>query len=313
MTVTARPSSVFFALFCAVPSLALSGCSLNKMVADQTGSLLHEAAPALDAMWDYDLAGIGIPGAIVQLEAFWSITPDNEELTLNLAKAYLGYAQGWVENEYEVAYAAADFDKADRLRHRARLLYLRAHRLAIHAMRNRDDEIDALIKGGDQDRLAAHLADNYVDPEDVGPVFYAGMALGAAINVSMDQPDLIAELPTAKTLVARAQQVDDMFFNGGAYLFLGAAESAFSQALGGNPEKGREWFEQGLAKTGRKNHMIQVAYARQYAVTTQNSKLFFQLLNEVIEAPDQGPSVRLLNKIARVRAARYLAQAKEWF
>jgi hypothetical protein len=283
------------------------------MVADQTASLLHEAAPALDAMWDYDLAGAGIPGAIVQLEAFWSVTPDNEELTLNLAKAYLGYAQGWVENEYEVAYAAADFEKADRLRQRARLLYLRCYRLALHAMRNRDDDIDELIKGGDQDRLAEHLADNYIDPEDVGPVFFAGMALGAAINVSMDQPDLIAELPTAKTLVQRAQEIDDMFFNGGAYVFLGAAESAFSQAMGGSPEKGREWFEQGLAKTGRKNHLLQVMYARQYAVTTQNSKLFFELLNEVIDAPDQGPAVRLSNKIARVRAGRYLAQSKEWF
>jgi hypothetical protein len=313
MTATPRTRSVLFAFVCAAPSLALSGCSLNKIIADQTSSLLHEAAPALDAMWDYDLAGAGIPGAIVQLEAFWSVTPDNEELTLNLAKAYLGYAQGWVENDYEVAYAAADFEKADRLRQRARLLYLRAHRLAIHAMRNRDDDIDELMKSGDQDRLAAHLADNYIDPEDVGPVFFAGMALGAAINVSMDQPDLIAELPTAKTLVKRAQEIDDMFFNGGAYVFLGAADSAFSQAMGGNPEKGREWFEQGLAKTGRKNHLLQVMYARQYAVTTQNSKLFFQLLNEVIEAPDQGPAVRLSNKIARVRAARYLAQSKEWF
>lgn len=313
MTAIPRTRSGLFVLAFAVPSLASAGCSLNKMVADQTASVLHEASPALDAMWDYDLVGAGIPGAIVQLEAFWSITPDNEELTLNLAKAYLGYAQGWVENEYEVAYAAADFDKADRLRQRARLLYLRAHRLAVHAMRNRDDEIDELLKAGDQEKLAAHLADNYVDAEDVGPVFYAGLALGAAINMGMDQPDLIAELPTAKTLVMRAQEIDDMFFNGGAYVFLGAAESAFSQALGGNPEKGREWFEQGLAKTGRKNHLLQVTYARQYAVTTQNKKLFFDLLNEVIEAPDQGPAVRLSNKIARVRAERYLAQAKEWF
>jgi TRAP transporter T-component len=313
MTATSRMSSAFFACFCAVPSLALAGCSMNKMVADTTAGVLHEAAPALDAMWDYELAGAGIPGAIVQLEAFWSITPDNEELTLNLAKAYLGYAQGWVENDYEVAYAAADFDKADRLRQRARLMYLRAHRLALRAMRNRDDAIDGLIKSGDQEKLAEHLKDNYVDADDVGPVFYAGLALGAAINVSMDQPDLIAELPTAKTLVARAQQIDDMFFNGGAYVFLGAAESAFSQALGGNPEKGKDWFEQGLAKTGRKNHLLQVNYARQYAVNTQNKQLFFQLLNEVIEAPDQGPAVRLSNKIARVRAARYLAQAKEWF
>jgi hypothetical protein len=310
---TRRPNSALFALFCAFAASPLSGCNLNHMVADQTASLLQEASPALDAFWDYDLAGVGIPGAIMQLEAFLHVTPNNEELALNLAKAYLGYAQGWVENEYEVAYTAGDFDKADRLRHRARLLYLRARNLALHTMRNRDDGIDEVIKTGDQEKIAQYLADNYVDPEDVGPVFFAGMAWGAAVNVSMDQPDLIADLPTAKTLVERAREVDDMFFNGGAYVFLGAMESAFSPALGGNPEKGRAWFEQGLAKTARKNHLLQVNYARLYAVNTQNAKLFHQLLSEVIDAPDQGPAVRLSNKIARVRAARYLAQSKEWF
>jgi hypothetical protein len=313
MTVTRRSSPAIFALVCALSPAALSGCNLNKMVADQTASLLQEASPALDAFWDYDLAGVGIPGAILQLEAFWSVVPDNEELSLNLSKAYLGYAQGWVENEYEIAYAAGEMDKADRLRARARLLYLRAHRLALHAMRKRDDEIGEVMKAGDQDRFAKYLADHYVDPEDAGPLLFAGMALGAAINVSMDDPDLIAELPNAKTMVLRAQEINDMYFNGGAYIFLGSAESAFTAAMGGNPEKGREWFEQGLAKTGRKNHLLQVGYARLYAVNTQNRKLFYQLLNEVIEAPDQGPAVRLSNKIARVRAARYLAQAKEWF
>jgi hypothetical protein len=289
-----------------------SGCNLNKMVADSTAGVLEEAAPALDGFWDYEVAGLGTPGAIMQLEAMYSISPDNEVLALNLAKAYVGYSIGWVENDYEVAYAKSDFDNADRLRQRARLLYLRARNLALHSMRVRDPGIDDAMKLPG-DGLSKYLASHYTDKDDVGPVFWAGMAWGAAINMSLDQPDLIADLPTAKALVQRALELDDMYFSGGAYIFLGSMEAAFPPTLGGQPEKGKEYFDKGLAKTNRRNHMLLVAYARLYAVNTQNRKLYYDLLMEIINAGDLGNDVRLSNKIARVRAERYLSQINELF
>jgi hypothetical protein len=290
-----------------------SGCNLNKLVADQTGSVLHEAAPALDAFWDYDLAGLGIPGAIMQLEAFYSISPNNEDLALTLAKAYVGYANGWVENAYEDADAKGNMDEADRLRQRARLLHLRARNLALHIMRVKHKGIDDALKSSDPEELPRYLKKHYKSKSDVGPVFWAGLAWGAAINVSLDQPDLIVELPLAKALVTHALELDDLYFNGGAYMFLGAAEASLPAAMGGNPEKGREYFERGLERTDRANHMLQFMYARTYAVNTQNRELFEKLLNEIIDAPDLGPKVRLSNKIARVRAARYLARIDELF
>jgi TRAP transporter T-component len=294
-------------------SCALPACNFNKFAADQTAGLLNEAAPALDGFWDYDMAGVGTPGAIMQLEAFHAITPDNEDLSLNLAKAYVGYAVGWVENDYEVAYAAGDMDKSDRLRQRASLLYLRARNLAVRAMRVRDKGIDQALKSNDETALPKYLASHYKDKQDIGPVFWAGLAWGAAINMSLDQPDMLAELPTAKALVSHSKQLDDGYFNGGAYVFLGAMESAFPKAMGGDPEKGKALFEAGLARTGRRNHMMLVNYARVYAVNTQNRALFEQLLNEVLNAADQGNSVRLVNKVARRRAERYLTQGDQLF
>jgi hypothetical protein len=295
-------------------SASLPACNFNKFAADQTAGLLNEAAPAIDGFWDYDMAGVGTPGAIMQLEAFHAVTPDNEALALNLAKAYVGYAIGWVENDYEIAYAAGDMDKSDRLRQRARLLYERARNLALHAMRVRDKGIDAALKASDETTLPKYLAAHYKDKkDDIGPVFWAGLAWGAAVNMSLDDPSMIMELPTAKALVTHAKGLDDVYFNGGAYVFLGAMESSFPKAMGGDPEKGKALFEQGLSRTGRRNHMMLVNYARTYAVNTQNRALFGQLLNEVIDAPDQGSSVRLSNKVARRRAERYLTQADQWF
>jgi hypothetical protein len=310
MTVTFRLSTGLLASVCA---LSLGACNINKIVADGTGDLLEEGAPALDAYWDYDIAGTGIASAIIQLETFHSVSPDNEKLAVNLAKAYVGYAQGWVEGQYETAFMAGEFDKADRLRQRARLLYLRARNLALHAMRVRDEGIDEAIKSVDQTALPKYLAENYVAKEDCPPIFWTGLAWGAAINMSLDQPDLIADLPIIKPFIERARELDDMYFNGAAYVALGTIEASFPPALGGDPERGKEWFERGLERTERKNNLLQVMYARIYAVNTRNQGLFFKLLNEVIEAPDAGDAYRLANKVARMRAERYLAHAKELF
>ncbi len=301
--------------------LSLPACSLNKMVADQTGSLMSESAPALEGFWDYGLAGQGIPGAILQLEAFYSVSPDNKDLAINLAKAYAAYALGWVENEYEIAEAEGDITKADRLRQRARLMYLRGRDLALHALQVHEagardihgQDLDEALKSRAPDALPLHLKKRYRRQEAVPMLFWTGMCWGAAINMALDQPDLIVDVPVARAFVERAMELDDMYYTGSAYLFMGALEAAVPVAMGGNPEKGREYFETGLAKTDRKNHMMLIKYARLYAVATQNRELYTRLLQEIIDAPDLGAAVRLNNKVARIRAERYLAEADSLF
>ncbi len=312
MTVSFSLKRVLMAVGLSLAVLSATGCNLNKLAADQTASLLTEGAPALEGFWDWELAGLGTPGALMQLEAMLAISPDNEVLALNLAKAYVGYGVGWVENDYEIQYAKGDFDASDRTRHRARLLYLRARNLALRCMRNRADGLDAALRAGGAE-LTAYLAKHYRDKDDVPPLFWAGLAWGAAINMGLDQPDLLADMGIAKAIVQRSAELDDLYFNGGVYVFLGGMEAAMPKALGGDPEKGALMFEKGLARTQRRNHMLHVNYARIYAVNAQNRGLYVKLLNEVIESGDLGNDVRLNNKIARIRAVRYLSQVDDLF
>jgi hypothetical protein len=41
--------------------------------------------------------------------------------------------------------------------------------------------------------------------------------------------------------------------------------------------------------------------------------MFLALMREIIESGDKGHPVRMSNKVARRRAARYLANVAEWF
>lgn len=289
-----------------------AACDVNAFVADSTGKLLHQAAPSIDAFFDYETAGAGLPGIIMQLEAFYSVTQNNEMLSLDLAKAYVGYAQGWIEADLELAESKGDLAGADRARGRARNHYLRARSLALHAMRVRDKGIDAALAAGEV-ALTKYLREHYESKGDAPPLLWAGLAWGAAINMSLDDPSLIVDLPVTKALAQRAMELDDLFFNGGAYLFLGTAEATLPLAMGGNPGLAQEWFEKGLVRTGRKNHMMHVNYARIWAVNNQDREMFRRLLSEVLEAADLGPSVRLSNKVARVRAERLLALEDTFF
>src|SRR5438128_390777 len=77
---------------------ALCGCNLNQLAANQTAKVVEAGAPNINGFWDYEIAGAAMPGAIIQSEALVSVSPDNEKLLLGLAKTYVSYAYGWLQD-----------------------------------------------------------------------------------------------------------------------------------------------------------------------------------------------------------------------
>lgn len=292
---------------------SILGCDLNKIAANQTSGLLEAASPALDAFFDYETAGTGTPAVIMQLEAFHYLSPDNEGLAITLAKAYMGYGLGWVENEKEAAEDAGDLDRAEQLQLRARGLYLRGRDLGLRVLNNRDEGFDAAVKAGDEEGLRAYLAEHYEDKEDAVPLLWTGACWGGAIAMSMDDPDLIADLWAVKLVLQRSVDLDQGLMNATAYTFLAGLEAAIPATLGGNPDKAKKMFEEALSITKRRNHMVHLAYAKLYAVNTANRELYVSLLEEILESDDLGDDVRLNNKIAHAYASRYMKTVDNLF
>ena len=80
-----------------------------------------------------------------------------------------------------------------------------------------------------------------------------------------------------------------------------------------NQRKAKELFERAIAISKRRNHLLLLGYAKNYAVNAQDRELFIKLVTEVLEAPDQGSDIRLSNKVARHRAERYIQRVDAWF
>ena len=72
----------------------------------------------------------------------------------------------------------------------------------------------------------------------------------------------MAELPKIEAVLERIVALDQDYENGNPQLYLGILNSLRPPSLGGNPAKGRDYFEQALVKSGGTNLGIKVAYAR---------------------------------------------------
>ena len=287
--------------------LLVSSCSFDTVAANTAASVAKESAPHMRGFWDYELARAGIAASIMQLEAMHSVSPDNEDLSLTLASSYVGYAVGWVEVDMEKTEDQGRFDEAARLRQRAELMYRRARDLAVSVMRHRDEGIDEALEAKPA-TLKRYLEQHYPDKGDVAPVFWAASAWGSIMNVTEDMAVIVA-LPAVRTLIEHSIKLEPGFEMAGGLQFLGGFYAQFPAQFGGSPEKGRQYFEQALQLTGRRAHLVQVNYARFYALTQNDKPLFLSLLREVVSAGDQGQTYRLANKIARAHAELLLAKA----
>jgi tetratricopeptide (TPR) repeat protein len=290
----------------------LGGCSFSELAADSAAGLLVDASSSLRGYFDYESAGRAGPSAILQLEGLHTVSPDNDELALMLAQAYVAYAFGWVMDAQEEADFNDEIERAEHEQHRAFLMYARARALVTSVMRHRDAGIDrALI--GDPDVLAAYLREHYDDPEeDVEPVFWLALTLGSEIN-NAPSMDALMDMPAAKTLARHSVSLDERYENGGALAILGGFECGYPEQMGGDWQKGKEYFERALELAGRRDHIAFYNYARTCAVNLQDKALYLSLLREIIDAPDQGNDVRLSNKVARRRAERLLAHVDRFF
>jgi hypothetical protein len=248
----------------------------------------------------------------MQLEGLHTISPDNETLSLTLAKAYMAFAYGWVMDKWEEATVKGDFDEAAHHQQRAFLMYSRARDLVMRVIQGHDPKFPEMVKQ-DPKAFTAYLRAEWNDPDDdLEKLFWLMMTWNSAVNNSPDM-DASIDMPAIRTLAAYIAEINPGYEDAGALVFLGGFECSMPAALGGDPTKGRKYFDQAVALTKRKNHIVLLNFAQLCGVANQDRALYTALLREILEAPDQGNSVRLSNKVARRRAVRALARTDELF
>lgn len=293
-------------LFAALP---LSGCDLARVAARSSAAVSVRAAPGFEQYFDYELAGEAMPATIVQLEGMIRADPSNRRLLQQLARTYVGYAYGWVEDRVEElefehgAYAEGAVQRA-----RAHRFYLRAKDLGWYLLSLDEAGGDAAMASGET--AFRRWLDRFTYDRDAPILFWTGSAWASSIGTSAEGLSDSADLPFARAMIERSIAIDPSYQHASALGALGAIEASVPD---GDLDRARGFFEDAIARTDRHSYALLVNMANTYAVQAEDRALYVGLLEEVLNGADVDPSARLANLIAKRRAARYLARVDRRF
>jgi hypothetical protein len=307
-----RPAQLF--LIVALFGVLATGCDMGKIAVNSTAKVIARGQPAMKQESDYTMAARAIPGSLKTVEAFHMVNPENHLLTGILAEGYCQYATGFIEDEWEQALIAKDFDEAALQDRRASKAFFRCMGYGLHILGKKWQKA---ILGSAED-VEKRVKKTGWGSRDA--LMWVGVGLAGAINHNKTDPSMVAQLQKVRLIMNRVIALDDKHKQkdkakrGLAHIVMGMLALSIPEALGGKPDEGKKEFERAIEITENKFLLAKVLLARRYAVAVQDREMFRKLLIEVLQTdPAIWPDQRLANEIAHRRAKRYLKQEKDWF
>lgn len=227
------------------------------------------------------------PVFLLLTESMIAESPDDPELLMNAAELSGAYAILLDDPERQRRLSERAFDYA------SRGLCI-SNRAVCEAREGAFDDFTAAV-----DRVGTG---------DLDQLYTFATAWASWMETNSGDMATVADLPKLEYVFDHILGIDPGFQGGRAQLYAGALESLRPPALGGNPEKARNHFEQALRYSDRHDLMVQLEYARRYARQVYDQALHDRLLNEVLEADPQAPGLTLTNTLAQAEATRLLAE-----
>lgn len=286
---------------------ATTGCSVKKFAINKLGDSLANSGTTFAADDDPELVGEALPFSLKLMEGLLAESPRHRGLLLAASSGFTQYAYVYVEQPSEKM-EDQDLAEATRLQTRARHLYLRARDYGLRGLEVKHRGFKKTLR---RDPKAAVRA---ASRADVPLLYWTAVAWGAAISLSKDNPDLVADQPIVETLIDRAYQLNPDFDNGAIEGFFITYEPARQGAQGDSAARSRTHFERAVELTHGELAGPFVALAETVSIQKQDRREFESLLRRALAVdPDARPEWRLSNLVMQRRARWLLGRADVLF
>lgn len=296
-----------FALLLGGLLLFPSGCSLKRMAVNKVGDALAGSGSTFSADDDPELVKAAVPFSLKLMESLLAESPKHEGLLLATTSGFTQYGFAFVQMEADRV-EGEDLARAEEMRTRARRLYLRARNYGLRGLEVRHPGFGAALKANP--RQAVQRA----KLRDVPLLYWTAASWGAAVSVSKNDPDLIADLPCVEAMIDRALVLDEDFDHGAIHGFLITYEMSRQGAEGAPAQRSRVHFERVLELTGGQSAAPLVSFAESVAVQQQDLPTFRSLLERALAIDvDARPEWRLVNLLMQQRARWLLSRTDELF
>ena len=275
-------------------ALLLQGC-IQTMAIRTMGGIMDYGLQAFNEEGDLRLAESALGSNLKLVEALIKGDPENQKLLLMASQGFNAYALAFAED-----------DSVER----ARVFYLRGRDYGMRVLKQNTAFKEALEK----DLPTFESALKSFSKEDVPALFWTAFGWGSYINITRSEVGAVADLPKVFAIMELVRRLDPTFYYGGPYLILGSMEGSMPKALGGRPDRAKEYFDRAAELTGGKFLLTYVYYAKTYAVQIQDQALFEALLKKVDDASvDVLPEARLTNAIAKRKAKLLREHINDFF
>jgi len=288
-------------------SLLLTACSINRMAVNKMGDALASSGTTFASDNDPELVGQAVPFSLKLMESLLASNPRHRGLLLATASGFTEYAYAFVEQPADFV-EDSNLARATELRDEARLLYLRARDYGLRGLDVRMAGFSTRLRADPKAAVRAARV------EDVPYLYWTAAAWGAAISLSKDKPEMVAELPVVEALIDRALALDESYDDGAIHTFLETYELSRQGAPGNPVDRARAHFERAVQLTNGQLAGPFVSFAEGADVSIQNRAEFDSLLHRALAIdPDARPDWRLANLIMQRRARWLLGKADDLF
>jgi len=286
--------------------LLASGCA--RFAVNRVGDAMAGSGATFASDNDPELIREAVPFALKLEESLLAESPEHRGLLLATTSGFTQYSYAFVQEDADEL-EATDLTAATAMRVRARKLYLRARD---YGLRGLDVSHHGFGKALQSDpKKAVRVARK----RDVPQLYWTAAAWGAAISVSKDQPDIVADLPKVEALIDRALELDESFEHGAIHTFLISYEMARPGVkVEVAAARAKQHFERSMQLSGGQLASPLVAYAEAVCVQKQQRSEFEKLLKQALAMDvDQKPDWRLTNLVMQRRAKWLLSRTDDLF
>ncbi|MCK5097235.1 MAG: TRAP transporter TatT component family protein [Desulfobacteraceae bacterium] len=242
---------------------------------------------------DLKMVETGAPAYLLMIDSMVKEESENEDMLIAAAVLYTAYADTFVSDKQ-----------------RARKMADKALGYASRALCSRNSKACSL---NTVEYEKFQMIISKMENKDVPALFTLGSSWASWIRANSNDFNAIADISRIEIVMQRVVELDETYKDGSAFLYLGISATLLPPALGGQPEKGRQYFEKAIELSEGKNLMIKVIFAKQYARMLFDRDLHDKLLKQVMEEDPDIPGYTLVNTYAQKQAKELLESADEYF
>ena len=298
---------MLFVTMILVVLISLTGCSFRQVAVNKLGDALSKKGTAFATDDDPELIKGAIPFSLKLMESLLAESPRHRGLLLAACRGFTQYSYVFVQLEADQV-EEKDLEKAMEMRHRSQRLFLRARNYGLRGL----DLIEPGFERTARDNLKKAVQAFKVS--DVALLYWTAVSWTAAVSVTKDNSDLIADLPVVDALLDRALELDEAFDSGAIHSFLIAYEMGRGTSSGDPEQRARSHFQRAVELSQGQLSGPFVTFAESVSLPKQDKEEFKRLLEQALKInPDDRPEWRLANLMMQRRSRWLLGRTNKFF